>query len=167
MTDKRKAIAELQQALRDIAKTDRDIISVIPDGIFAEETEEAVKSFQRKYGFTETGIVDFELWEKIQEEKRRSLFILSDPIQVISIKNEDLPLSLGQVGKAVHTLNLMLSQLGELYDNFSAVNAGDEFTEKTLKEVKKWQQVIGHEISGEVDKLTWNRLAQHYLLPLA
>ncbi len=167
MTDKRKAITELQQALRDIAKTDSDIISIIPDGIFGEETEEAVKSFQRKYGFTETGAVDFELWEKIQEEKRRSLFILSDPIQVISIKNEDLPLSLGQVGKAVHTLNLMLSQLGELYDNFSAVNAGDEFTEETLREVKKWQQVIGHEISGEVDKLTWNRLSQHYLLPLA
>ena len=164
MTDKRKAIAELQQALRDIAKTDSDIISVIPDGIFGEETEEAVKSFQKRYGFTETGAVDFELWEKIQEEKRRSLFILSDPIQVISIKNEDLPLSLGQVGKAVHTLNLMLSQLGELYDNFSAVNAGDEFTEETLREVKKWQQVIGHEISGEVDKLTWNRLSQHYLL---
>lgn len=167
MTDKRKAIAELQQALRDIAKTDSDIISVIPDGIFGEETEEAIKSFQRRYGFTETGAVDFELWEKIQEEKRRSLFILSDPIQVISIKNEDLPLSLGQVGKAVHTLNLMLSQLGELYDNFSAVNSGDEFTEETLKEVKKWQQVIGHEISGEVDKLTWNRLSQHYLLSLA
>ncbi|MBQ5905246.1 MAG: peptidoglycan-binding protein, partial [Clostridia bacterium] len=52
MTDKQMAISELQQALRDIAKTDSDILSVIPDGIFAEETEEAVKSFQRKYGFT-------------------------------------------------------------------------------------------------------------------
>lgn len=164
MTDKQMAISELQQALRDIAKTDSDILSVIPDGIFADETEEAVKSFQRKYSFTETGTVDFELWEKIQEEKRKSLFILSDPIQVINIKNEDLPLIFGQVSRQVQTLNMMLSRLGELYDNFSVVNAGDEFTEETLKEVEKWQQVIGHEINGEVDKLTWNRLAEHYLI---
>ena len=92
MTDKERAISELQRTLRDIAKTDSDILSVIPDGIFAEETEESVKSFQRKFGFTETGKVDFELWDKIQQERRKALFILSEPNQVIPIKKEDLPL---------------------------------------------------------------------------
>ncbi len=166
MNDKQKAISELQQALRDIAKTDSDILSVIPDGIFAEETEEAVKSFQRKYGFDETGVVDFELWEKIQDEKRKALFELSDPIQIVSIKNEDLPLVLGQISREVHTLNMMLSRLSDLYSNFSLSNIGDEFTEETEREVEKWQKVIDHTITGEVDKLTWNRLAEHYLLPL-
>ena len=167
MTDKRKAIAELQQALRDIAKTDSNILSVIPDGIFAEETEEAVKSFQRKYGFTETGIVDFELWEKIRAEKKNSLFALSEPIQVTAIKKEDLPLVLGQTGKEVQTLNIMLNHLSERYSNFENVGSTDEFSAKTKAEVEKWQRVIGHEVTGEVDKLTWNRLSQHYLLPLA
>ena len=164
MNDKQKAVSELQQALRDIAKTDSDILSVIPDGIFAEETEESVKSFQRKFGFTETGKVDFELWDKIQEERQKALFTLSEPIQVIAIKKEDLPLVLGQISKEVHMLNMMLNSLSEKYSNFENVGHGDEFSTKTKNEVEKWQKIIGHQVTGEVDKLTWNRLAEQYLL---
>ena len=164
MTDKERAISELQRTLRDIAKTDSDILSVIPDGIFAEETEESVKSFQRKFGFTETGKVDFELWDKIQQERRKALFILSEPIQVIAIKKEDLPLVLGQISKEVHMLNMMLNSLSEKYSNFENVGHGDEFSTKTKNEVEKWQKIIGHQVTGEVDKLTWNRLAEQYLL---
>ena len=164
MTDKERAISELQQALRDISKTDSDILSVIPDGIFAEETEEAVKSFQRKFGLTETGKVDFELWDKIQQERRKALFILSEPLQVIPIKKEDLPLVLGQISKEVHMLNMMLNSLSEKYSNFENVGRSDEFSTKTKNEVEKWQKIIGHQVTGEVDKLTWNRLAEQYLL---
>ena len=164
MNDKQKAVSELQQALRDIAKTDSDILSVIPDGIFAEETEESVKSFQRKFELTETGKVDFELWDKIQEERQKALFTLSEPIQVIAIKKEDLPLVLGQISKEVHMLNMMLNSLSEKYSNFENVGHGDEFSIKTKNEVEKWQKIIGHQVTGEVDKLTWNRLAEQYLL---
>lgn len=156
---------ELQQRLRNISKVHKDVPSVIPDGIFGEETENAVRAFQRKFGFSETGVVDFEIWDRINEEGKKALFVLSDPNQVISIKNEDLPLVIGQIGREVHTLNLMLRRLGELYLNFSFENTGDEFTAETEREVRKWQKVIGHDITGEVDKLTWNRLAEHYLLP--
>ena len=157
---------ELQQRLRNISKVHKDVPSVIPDGIFGDETENAVRAFQRKFGFSETGVVDFEIWDRINEEGKKALFVLSDPNQVISIKNEDLPLVIGQIGREVHTLNLMLRHLGELYSNFSFENIGDEFTAETEREIRKWQKVIGHEITGEVDKLTWNRLAEHYLLPI-
>lgn len=156
---------ELQQRLRNISKVHKDVPSVIPDGIFGEETENAVRAFQRKFGFSETGVVDFEIWDRINEEGKKALFVLSDPNQVISIKNEDLPLIIGQIGREVHTLNLMLRRLGELYSNFRSENTGDEFTAETEREVRKWQKVIGHDITGEVDKLTWNRLAEHFLLP--
>ena len=156
---------ELQQRLRNISKVYKDVPSVIPDGIFGEETENAVRAFQRKFGFSETGVVDFEIWDRINEEGKKALFVLSDPNQVINIKNEDLPLVIGQIGREVHTLNLMLRHLGELYSNFRSENTGDEFTAETEREVRKWQKVIGHDITGEVDKLTWNRLAEHYLLP--
>ena len=155
---------ELQQRLRNISKVHKDVPSVIPDGIFGEETENAVRAFQRKFGFSETGVVDFEIWDRINEEGKKALFVLSDPNQVISIKNEDLPLVIGQIGREVHTLNLMLRRLGELYSNFRFEDTGDEFTAETEREVRKWQKVIGHDITGEVDKLTWNRLAEHYLL---
>lgn len=164
MTDKQKAIMELQQRLRDISKVDKDVLSVIPDGIFGEETENSVRSFQRKHGLTETGIVDFELWDKINDEHKKALFMLSEPIQVISIKKEDLPLVLGQISKEVHMLNMMLNSLSERYSNFQNVGHSDEFTPATKNEVEKWQKIINHEVTGEVDKLTWNRLAEQYLL---
>lgn len=166
MNDKQRAITELQQKLYDVSKVQKDIPPVIPDGIFGDETEESVKAFQRKFGFSETGRVDFELWDRINEESKKALFILSDPIQVISIKKEALPLVIGQVGKEVQTLNRMLQHLGELYSNFALSEADDRFTDETQREVKKWQEIIGHNVSGEVDKLTWNRLAEHYLLPI-
>ena len=62
MNDRQKAIMELQQKLYDVSKVQKDIPPVIPDGIFGDETEESVKAFQRKFGFSETGRVDFELW---------------------------------------------------------------------------------------------------------
>lgn len=164
MTDKQKAIMELQQKLRDISKVQTDVVSVIPDGIFGDETEVSVKSFQRKSSLTETGKVDFDLWEKISAEQRKALFELSDPVQVIAIKREDLPLVFGQVSKKVHMLNMMLNHLSERYSNFGNVGHGDEFTRDTEREVRSWQGVINHEVTGEVDKLTWNALAEHYLL---
>ncbi|MEE1139390.1 MAG: peptidoglycan-binding domain-containing protein, partial [Acutalibacteraceae bacterium] len=85
MNEKMTAIKELQQMLRDIAKTDSDIISVIPDGIFGEETEDSVKSFQRKKGQTDTGVVDYELWQAIAAEHKKALFELSDPIRITDI----------------------------------------------------------------------------------
>lgn len=164
MDDKSRAIMELQQRLRDIAKIDKDILSVIPDGIFGEETEEAVKSFQRKHNLNDTGVVDFALWDMINEEHKKALFELSDPVQVISIDREDLPLVLGQISKQVHMLNMMLNYLSDTHDNFENAGHSDEFTADTERQVKKWQNVIAHEITGEVDKLTWNRLAEYYLL---
>jgi len=158
---------ELQQRLYNISKVQKDIPIVIPDGIFGDETEEAVRAFQRKFGFPETGVVNFEVWDKINEENKKALFELSDPIQIINIKKEDLPLVLGQIGREVQTLHMMLRRLSELYSNFSLANMGDEFTDETEREVKKWQEIIDHNTTGEVDKLTWNRLAEHYLLPLS
>ena len=66
---------ELQQRLRNISKVHKDVPSVIPDGIFGEETENAVRAFQRKFGFSETGVVDFEIWDRINEESKKALFV--------------------------------------------------------------------------------------------
>ena len=47
------AVFEAQSYLRNIGRLDSDISNVVPDGIFAAETTEAVKSFQKKYGLEE------------------------------------------------------------------------------------------------------------------
>ena len=164
MNDKMTATKELQQRLRDIAKTDSNIISVIPDGIFGEETEDSVKSFQRKIGQTDTGIVDFDLWERIGQEHKKALFILSEPLKTTNIRNEDLPLRQGQESAQVGFLNFMLNDLSEKFLNFQSPPQSNFFSEETKRQVENWQRVIFHEVTGEVDKQTWNTLSEFHLM---
>ena len=161
------AVFEAQSYLRNIGRLDSDISRVVPDGIFATETTEAVKSFQKKYGLPETGIIDFELWELIKSKNSEAVFIASEPVQIAPITNADLPLTIGTDSTLVYTLHLMLNNVASRYDNFTPLPLQSLFDENTEREVKRWQRVISHTESGEVDKVTWNYLAEFYLLPTA
>ena len=161
-----EAVFELQSYLRNIGRLDSDISRLVPDGIFAEETTLSVKSFQRKYGLSETGVVNFETWKMIKVKSSEAVFTVSEPIQIIRITNEDLPLVKGIDNTAVYTLHLMLNYIASRYDNFSPLPLQSFFDESTEKEVKRWQRVISHTESGQVDKTTWNSLAEFYLMPI-
>lgn len=159
------AVFEAQNYLRNIGRLDSDISRVIPDGFFGEETTAAVRSFQRKYGLNETGIIDFETWESIKNKNSEAVFIASEPIQIVRITNGDLPLVKGMDNTLVYTLHLMLNFLAERYKNFTSLSLQSFFDENTEREVKRFQRVISREETGQVDKATWNNLASFYLLP--
>ena len=59
----------------------------------------------------------------------------------------------------------MLNHVAARYDNFTPLPLQSLFDENTEREVRRWQRVISHTESGEVDKVTWNYLAEFYLLP--
>lgn len=159
------AVFEAQNYLRNIGRLDSDISRVIPDGFFGEETTAAVRSFQRKYGLNETGIIDFETWESIKNKNSEAVFIASEPIQIVRITNGDLPLVKGMDNTLVYTLHLMLNFLAKRYKNFTSLSLQSFFDENTEREVKRFQRVISREETGQVDKATWNNLASFYLLP--
>lgn len=160
------AVFEAQSYLRNISRLDSDISSVVPDGIFAKETTDAVKSFQRKYGIAETGAIDFETWELIKDKNSEAVFTASEPIQIVRITNDDLPLVNGMDNELIYTLHLMLSRVADQYDNFTSLPLQSLFDDNTEREVRRWQRVIAVEETGQVDKVTWNNLAEFYLLPV-
>ena len=159
------AVFEAQSYLRNIGRVDSDISRVVPDGIFASETTNAVRSFQKKYGLQETGIINYETWELIKSKNSEAVFIASKPIQIVRITNADLPLIIGTDNTLVYTLHLMLNNIASKYDNFTPLPLQSLFDENTEREVKRWQRVIAVEENGRVDKETWNYLAEFYLLP--
>lgn len=62
------AVRQIQEQLNVIS----EVYSAIPeldlvDGIYGERTQEAVRVFQSVFGLSETGIVDYRTWYKIQE----------------------------------------------------------------------------------------------------
>ena len=159
MTEKQTAIHEAQGYLRNISRAFGEIPLLIPDGIFGEETEKTVLAFQRKQGLAESGIINYETWTAIVDENDRAVFALSD---TVLIDKEILPLRRGDRNDAILHLKAMLRYLGGKYRNFELVDVSDEFDEATEKSVRQWQRVIRTEETGEVDKLTWERLVEWY-----
>lgn len=161
MTEKQKAIYEAQEYLRNISRAFDEISLLTPDGIFGEETEKAVLAFQKKQGLEETGIINYETWTAIVNENERAVFSASE---VMLIDKDKLPLRRGDKDDAVYHLKTMLLYLGQNYGNFGFITVNDEFDADTEKSVRQWQRVIRTEETGEVDKLTWERLVEWYML---
>ncbi len=163
LTDKQQAITELQQWLRNIAKSESDDPAIIPDGIFLEETRLEVERFQRERGLPVTGKVDFATWEAIKEADRLVNLERELPRQVAPIADEDLPLTIGMNNKFTDTLKLMLNHVAENYGNFEFIEE-EGFGEVTQRNVRRWQRIVFISETGEVDKETWNSLAEFYLV---
>lgn len=164
LTEKERYIREIQQNLRNIEKSISGAPSLIPDGIYSDETKKAVEAFQRRQGLDATGVVNYETWDKLIREsrivdKRREL-----PVQVAPVKNEDLPLRQGETDELIITVKTMLGRVADKYANFNRLAVNDFFDGATADEVRRWQRVAFIEESGEVDKETWDSLAEHYLI---
>ena len=97
---------------------------------------------------------------RIMSAVSRAVFASSE---TTFIDKEKLPLRRGDRDNAVYHLKTMLRYLGGKQGNFALLNVDDEFDEATEKSVRQWQRVIRTEETGEVDKLTWERLAEWYL----
>lgn len=63
--DDRNNIYELQTMLREISKKHRDVPLINPDGIYGEDTTNAVLQVQKIAGLPQSGEVDFNTWKII------------------------------------------------------------------------------------------------------
>ncbi len=158
------AVYEIQRYIRNISRLDRDIPSLVPDGIYGEETTESITAFQRKNLLPQTGKVDLTTWNKLLEENDKAVFAFSEPIQTAPAKNGDFPLKKGKESHLNRNVNLMLTRLSDFYDNFSGATLSADYTEETERLIGIFQSVTGNSVTGETDKIIWNLLSSLYLL---
>ncbi len=154
-------IFELQNMLRVIAQTDSSIPLTNPDGIFGEETESAVIAFQKNYGLTPNGIVDFATWDAIfQVYMNASRVISLHGIQ--PFPSGDYEVQRGENSDIVLFIQLMLSALAVAMEIFDDIELSGVYDEKTEQAILEFQKL--HELppSGLVDSKTWDTLAIRY-----
>ena len=155
-------VRELQGYLRTISRYKNNIPLIIIDGIYSEETKDAVKEFQRLNSLPVTGVVDEKTWNAIYLEYLQIAETTGKPICIEAFPSSDFMLSPGSVGEEVYFLQLMLIALGNKFNNIPKLKLTGKYEKETIDAVKKFQEKTGRVINGETDNLTWNEIARAY-----
>ena len=153
---KRQHTAELQQYLYTISYFDKRIPQILPDGFYGENTENAVRIFQKEYGLPETGEADYQTWDKIVNVYRKYLSSKPEPIKVFP--SEKYVCREGESGRTVYIIQALLNELGRCYDNMPELAVSGEYGAETAEAVMEFQKKTGLPQTGEVNGETWNML---------
>lgn len=151
----------LQTYLRQLAYHDNDIPRVVIDGIFEEQTRAALRAFQEKYGLSPTGVADARTWNLLYKKYLESVDenSIAESLLIFPTRPDGFFYKMGDMGYGVGVIQLILDALDVYYD-FGEIEIDEKFGEDTLRAVKIFQEKNGIEKSGNVDKRTWNLLAE-------
>ncbi len=144
----------MQSSLNSISAIFTEIPTLAEDGIFGENTEEAVEIFQDIFGLSQDGIIDEETWD----------LIVSINGQILADAYGGQLLRLGSRGDEVRRLQELLSALNASYPQIPILATDGIFGERTQSAVITFQQLFNLSPDGIVGEITWNTLLKEYIL---
>ncbi len=157
INNKDAAIREVQTYLhfvRDAFYPEINNVSI--DGIYGAETQDAVLHFQKENGLDESGIVDYDSFIKLRAAYEEALFLKKTEGFVVD--KDYFPLKKGDQGAHILTLNIMLSELGNAYDNIPYVKINDYYSSSTENAVRSFREIFLFEDVGFVDEKLYDRI---------
>lgn len=158
-------VRSLQTMLRVIAQEDERQPSLIPDGIYGNQTTSAVAAFQRNHGIPSTGVTDQSTWEAIVAAYEPALIRVgpAQPIEIILEPGQII--RRGEAQPNVYLLQAVLIVLSDIYSSITPPGMNGVLDDATAAALEAFQSLSGLPETGELDKVTWKQLALHY--PLA
>lgn len=159
---RRDHIRELQEYLRTLALVDNNHRELAVDGIYGEETAEAVRQFQLANGLPVTGKVDSVTWNRLVHDYLDALTLLSNAVAVQIFPSPQYVIRPGDRGSLIYILQAMLNTLIEPITEWQALAVNGEYDEVTTQRVKELQRLGGFPQTGEVDRAFWDHLATWY-----
>ena len=160
-------VKEIQVKLNRISKNYPAIPKISPvDGIFAEETEAAVRSFQSIFNLTADGLVGNATWYAIQRvyaAVKRLNDLASEGITPDEITNiVAQQLEIGDRGRGVRELQYFLNFIANYNESVPYIEIDGIFGPRTESAVKAIQTLYGIEPTGVVDLKTWDYIYRAY-----
>lgn len=155
-------IRTLQTMLQALARQDRDIPLLAPDGFFGEATLEGVMVFQKHHGFPVTGVVDRATWNalaaaytKLQRQHPIRFFPDLFPLDTRAL----VP---GEAASFLFPIQGMFCALAEVLDEVIPVSPSGTLDPDTMKNFRWVQHAAGKQETGLLDQETWRFLARLY-----
>jgi peptidoglycan hydrolase-like protein with peptidoglycan-binding domain len=165
--DSGRDVIELQFILDSIEAFYPDIPSVIKDGYFGYEVQNAVVQFQKSFGLVADGIVGPEVWNKLYSVYKGifnggTVAIPPNAGENFGPEYPGVALKLGDEGANVRLIQQYLSAIRIVYNSILPVVVNGEFDRATSDSVKSFQNEFVLVPDGVVGRLTWNELTRIY-----
>ena len=136
------------------------------NGIFGNQTRDAVLKFQEIFGLTPTGEVDKATWYRIKQYYSGVKGLGELLGEGISISEAQIPFSTqlreGAQGIGVKTIQYYLNILAYFNPNLSALPLDGIYGPETTNAVRIFQQYYGLPVTGVMNTATWNVLNRIY-----
>lgn len=155
-------VRSLQTMLRVIAESDELLPSVIPDGIYGQQTATAVSTFQRRYGLNVTGVADQDTWDQIVAVYEPALVAVGpvEPLEIILDPNQII--RQGEKHPNLYLVQAMLIVLSDVYGSIPAPAVTGTLDIPTANALTQFQILSQLPATGELDRQTWKHLALQY-----
>lgn len=149
-----RAVYRIQTLLSGLSRSFPQLPDVAADGVFGEETLEAVMIFQRDFGLGVTGMVDVQTWDALHRVYRETQ-PCRDGVCLPVLEKE---IELGGTGDAVRAAQSVLSRLyGVIYGVGEPERTG-VLAGETARGLNAVAQSVGAG-GGKLDRETWRVLS--------
>lgn len=156
-------VANLQVYIDYLAAYYSTIPAVAVDGIFGNDTQNAIYAIQKTFELPVTGVVNAATWEALY---RAYLGIIQtvppEYTEGVTIPYQGVPLRVGSEGEEVRLLQEYLSFISRYYPEVPSVSVTGYFGPQTQRSVIAFQRLFGVAELGVVGILTWNLITELY-----
>lgn len=161
--DRGENVRVLQYFLNFLGFFNPRLPSITVDGIFGNETRDAVYTFQNLYGLTVDGIVGRSTWNQIQNAYYGVVNAL--PSQYKEYQSLIYPgyiITTGAKGSVVRQLQTYINVIADNVSSVPRVTVDGDYGPATANAVREIQRLNGLTTNGQVGPLTWNTITEQY-----
>lgn len=159
-TPEKAPIHDLQTMLRTVLPE----LGLGRDGIYGNETHEAVKKYQASQGLPQNGVTDKATWDALVKDYEHALVLRTeaDPLNIILQPFQVL--ERGSNNLHLYLVQGMLMALSQLYYDMPDLLVSGKLDEPTANALLWLQKAGDLQNTGTLDKHTWRHLVGQYRL---
>lgn len=137
-------------------------------GVFGEDTQRAVREFQRIFNLNPDGVVGKATWYELVSlyvAVTRLAELLSEGQGYYNVRFQfpGEELRQGSRGGEVRVLQYMLAILAEFNEEIPPLTVDGDFGVSTARAVRDYQRLMGLEVTGVVNERTWESIYSNFV----